>query len=1227
MKILPDYLIQYMPELEEALEELRLSVIDHAYELLKSLDLDELTSDDIRQKLELYGVKVSNMSNEWLPNGRFYRLYPSIKHNRTRQNAIRSIAKSGGQFEGLWSDDFNNKSTYNFNSISVARHYELESDSDGYFYVSGDTTKNAKGKIISSAATALSTDILINQALPAGYTYLYIPWPRPVYPGDAGYFYNVNMLAYDRLQYADDCDHLWIKVIGDTYVCNENSDQNRYCCVYFMAEYKYSSSQYGEYHLFDDTIAGDVEFNNDTYIADGWEEKYHSGDIIWFYRAANSKSQRYFRKFDYKEYKYGSSPDSCENDFTAVEGDIEFKEFMDSSVPASTYYKWDSGVGTPWHTPYWFDYHYMNNVEKSNPTEHEYSVDGIEIQNHSHNGGGSWPVVEYGLYYDEDDYIIDDPSGAVSYKLCDVCKELNDSNSTFPTKCYLVDRIKTTVPNRSQIFTPSTPSEPDSDGNLYATIDENFIRGKVYQELPKPGPYKSSHLYRDALRIREKLNHIKTYRPFWNESTPWAAMINHSASSDLSPSSPINHSLYYWFTLDTKESRPDLSDLSNTYNEGIVKDNKPPVSEVTFTSYRRPTGRKLDPFYILYTVAADNPTLSQGDNAELSPIYPFDNGLYELGGTDNNYFDGSTQYELYSLNSDNDGEQIERSAEAYLIGCPSTEGLYVEFVNQAQLRSFGQYDFNYVTFKKSDIYTMWLSADKRNRSISADYGILYNRRGTDEVFLYGNNTKAFAFEIIGYYNEDGTRVNYNNTPEIKCLILQSAGEDPVSNYILVTSKIESVPTTYRDIEVQVPEYSEETYYVTENVELQSTQTVVDYNLHTQISYELTQWSASLDSADISIVQGIGRDYTDYAVFRSESNYNIANASAELKVTIFCDDVFPFSFKVRNDSETGYDYINVYLDGSNIQSMMNDSSWKDISLTLAAGTHEITVNYHKDGSANNGTDRGYFAIKREIMGSLNEEIPWTEYVYKYITTSTHEETVTTIVPTTVERTRTVVNYHTEIQLVIDRQGVPTEAAYVKFKVSMSDGVTPSAQVINVFAYRDDTGYFQTQILPELGLVVVDGEYLSISKFYEEGYRFDAIGNSSTGSKIASSYISNWIDTHQICEPAEEQKSLINFVSATEDYPGEQVPGIDFVDKDGSMFAGSRDPTLIEIPNTIGFVNKVGSMLDGGATLNVINYNDPLVVIPKGGEAIDGIKQLNLIDYSNSAIFILPKTPDT
>lgn len=411
MNILPDYLITYMPEIEEALEELRLSVIDHAYELLQRLDVDELSTDEVRQKLELYDIRIDNMSGDWLPNGRFYRLYPSIKHHRSRHNAIKAIAKSGGQFEGLWSTEFSNKSEYNFKDITVARHYELQNNADGYFFVNGNTEKTARGTVVSSAAQALTTDVLINQALPAGYTYLYIPWPRPVYPGDSSYFYNVNMLMYDRLHYAEDCDHYWKKIGVDysrsnngssdvkqtysIYVCVDNSEANRYCSA--------PDSNISPLDVtYSDTIT----------------------DII---------------VGDSKEYILES-----EHAFTEIYGDAPFAHsFYNEDVPASTKYDWKNGTNTPWRAPYWIDYHYMNAMKRSLPTgDHSYA--------------GAWPVTESGVYFDENGDEALELDDAVTYSLTQECKELSDSRSTFPTKCYLKDSIKTTEPNRLQKFTPKS---------------------------------------------------------------------------------------------------------------------------------------------------------------------------------------------------------------------------------------------------------------------------------------------------------------------------------------------------------------------------------------------------------------------------------------------------------------------------------------------------------------------------------------------------------------------------------------------------------------------------------------------------------------------------------------------------------------------------------------------------------------------------------------------------
>jgi hypothetical protein len=384
MKILPDYLIEYMPEIEAALEELRLSVLDHAFELLKCLDIDELSSDDIKEKLKLYDLKVENMSDEWLPNGRFYRLYPSIKHHRTRQNTLKSIAQSGGQFEGLWSDEFINKPQYNYKYIQLLRHYQIGSEADGYFYVSGDVIRDKYGNITSSAVQALTSDILMSQALPAGYTYLYLPWPRPHYPSDSDYFYSVHMLDYDRLHYVEDC-----------------------------ANYEYKTKG----------------------PRNGWTP---ANDDYTVYNNSSNHGTNVYYSINTCKYGDDAYDENCTNYFTREGECINDTPYMDDSVPASMYYRWDLGTNTPYKTPYWFDYHYMNYM---------FHVDDE-----------SWPIPEHGKYYTDSTRTVmcDDPEDATYYELDDDCKELADSEAVFGTKCYGHYRFNTSTPIRSDnsSFTP-----------------------------------------------------------------------------------------------------------------------------------------------------------------------------------------------------------------------------------------------------------------------------------------------------------------------------------------------------------------------------------------------------------------------------------------------------------------------------------------------------------------------------------------------------------------------------------------------------------------------------------------------------------------------------------------------------------------------------------------------------------------------------------------------------
>ena len=846
MKILPDYLIKFIPDIEAAMEELRLSVIDHAYEMLTRLDIDELTSDDIRHKLELYDIKVENMSNEWLPNGRFYRLYPSIKHHRSRQNSLKAIAKSGGQFEGLWSNDFANKAQYKYYTIDVLRHYELGSPMDGYFYVSGDIEKDARGNVISSALTALSSDILINQAMPAGYTYLYVPWPRPVYPGDSGCFYTVHMLDFDQLHYTRDCTHIWTLVdeTNQVYYCADNSQQNRFYCKL-----------------------------ND---------------------------------------KYGSSRESITRNFSDVANDCRYFEPQDLTVPASTKYRWDTGEGTPWRAPYWFDYHYMDDMRHQD----EYFEDG---KYHS-----AWPIVERGTYYDVNWNQTSDRSKAVKYVLEKGSEKLADSKGVFPTRCYVHGRHRTTPPIAkrgdnlvTQEFTPKvsayycdysdctvrvlysghdtntitwmintlssllnisdteylrhgiyrhvehnlalkikkelesyTQASPaiqvsvspeeyrvnvirkyeliltqydnnrrsnlinalnkslyipvnqatsyldsvdngeqvvvlsDCCENKYESIRWDLINAGTtgiignhsdeqvpipcldlyypYCENPAKDVYRFDVLGEFVYQCRDRLGHFKEYRPFWDVNSPIFAMMQAGQHSSLDPEQPANHSLYYWMNLKQTENRPsnpfEYSVLDSELPENLdelkstIKDNEPPISEITFTNHFRPTLGHIESLPLLYTIAS---TGNQGDDLLLNSEIV--NVLYEFNESVSDSYNPTLEYSIVSIDSYNHAETSDISR-AFIIGDPSSKEIGL-LLNGTVDSTGNTPSSNFLSIATSTIHTLWFSSNHEDVTINNIYNTLYNNNGSDNLYLFSNNNINLKYNIIGVYDVTGNKID------------------------------------------------------------------------------------------------------------------------------------------------------------------------------------------------------------------------------------------------------------------------------------------------------------------------------------------------------------------------------------------------------------------------------------------------------------------------------------
>lgn len=901
-----------MPELEEAIEEVRLSVIDHAYEMLKCLDIDELTSDEIRHKLELYDIKVENMTDNWLPNGRFYRMYPSIKHNRTRQNALYAIAKSGGQFEGVWSTGFSKKSEYNFRTIQVLRHYEIGSDMDGYFYISGNASRHSDNRVISSASMALQSDILMAQALPAGYTYLYIPWPRPVYPGDSTYFYNVNMLAFDRLTFVEDCD---------------------------LKNYRPHSMSY------------------------------------------------------------------------------------DGKYPASMHYDWQNGNGTPWRTPYWFDYHYVNNMTHVDMTP---------------DSSGTWPIHETGKYFyydtETDDSLVEVQKDGTGHLIIidnhypEVYEpdqtDLYDTESTFPTKCNTHGMYRSSEPNRDKKARFSF-NDHEVDGVIEKdSIDENEFIDYTDEKSDEPGPYRWDVLATDALIESDKAHHIKTYKPFWNEKTPFFDMAQQNTDDNE------KSSLFNWFNLKQNENRPQLSnpDGSNVEeHESIVSDNEPPVSKETFTSYDRPTVGKLDPLYVGYTRAAND---NQGDNKDLSDSLRSAVDVYSYGELDNIWYNPILSYNLLLKYTDDgqgdsspyyDGESEysdDYEPHAFIEGNPCTGEMYV---NLDELTRVAHNEYNYVTFKTVNTHRLWFSKTKKDIQLHEFHNYLYKVRssslenndgivfssspinvyanplinghggqpthivgtlndnqtftvidksagwlkimagsiigwihskytnfGIDELYKYSTNTSSLDYHVLGIYNEKGEPVDY----DIARMELFTNNDSGVTTYELVCDA--------------------------HKVELNNQSVSIDLN---------GQWMRT-DAADSndSYIVGLLNDL-DYEVFKSYSNYHVHNSTASMKLKLYVPKKFSFSVKIMgcgeipsNPASTSmWDYPSIevrdslgnvisshdfYRSGTSSSSViLSEYSWNDFTIALEdTGEYEITITYHKDGSQNNGLDRAYFAFK-------------------------------------------------------------------------------------------------------------------------------------------------------------------------------------------------------------------------------------------------------------------------
>lgn len=141
----------------------------------------------------------------------------------------------------------------------------------------------------------------------------------------------------------------------------------------------------------------------------------------------------------------------------------------------------------------------------------------------------------------------------------------------------------------------------------------------------------------------------------------------------------------------------------------------------------------------------------------------------------------------------------------------------------------------------------------------------------------------------------------------------------------------------------------------------------------------SQWQDSTSYGSLS------SDTANYGFYESFGNYNVNNGKATMFITI--NGYASFTFKVRNYSESNYDYVVVNnLDDTTVpswhpsvgsgtassgkvyytnKSNSSNTTWSDVTFNdLDRGEHIITVTYGKDGSANLADDRGYVAIPKK-----------------------------------------------------------------------------------------------------------------------------------------------------------------------------------------------------------------------------------------------------------------------
>lgn len=62
-----------------------------------------------------------------------------------------------------------------------------------------------------------------------------------------------------------------------------------------------------------------------------------------------------------------------------------------------------------------------------------------------------------------------------------------------------------------------------------------------------------------------------------------------------------------------------------------------------------------------------------------------------------------------------------------------------------------------------------------------------------------------------------------------------------------------------------------------------------------------------------------------------------------------------TFWIRTSTESGFDYLRTYVDGTMRDQWSGTTAWTMVSYALTAGSHTVEWRYTKDGSVSSGSD--------------------------------------------------------------------------------------------------------------------------------------------------------------------------------------------------------------------------------------------------------------------------------